>query len=148
MLKRGCVHMSVLPRRTLSTWFRDEDLEEKFIRSGGPGGQSVNKNATCVFLRHTPSGISVKCQEQRSLAQNRKIAREWLEEKLKEQVHGIPSKITKKIEKKRRNKQRRKSRRNLKLHKEHVAFFEENRHVLVGLVLLLHCSHLLGTETT
>ena len=57
---------------------RDVDLEESFARSGGPGGQNVNKVATAVTLRHRPSGVSVTVQDSRSQAMNRKLARERL----------------------------------------------------------------------
>ena len=54
------------------------DLEERFARSSGPGGQNVNKVATAVTLRHRPSGITVTVQDSRSQGQNRKLARERL----------------------------------------------------------------------
>ncbi len=56
----------------------EKDLEEQFVRSSGPGGQNVNKLATCVILTHRPSGIRVKCQKERSQALNRITAREIL----------------------------------------------------------------------
>src|SRR3981081_4247064 len=53
-------------------------LEEIFARSGGPGGQNVNKVSTAVTLRHLPSGLRVTVQDSRSQALNRKLARERL----------------------------------------------------------------------
>src|SRR5947199_355045 len=75
--------MSPKADRTLADRFarlgvREEDLEERFARSGGPGGQNVNKVSTAVTLRHVPTGTSVTVQDSRSQAQNRALARERL----------------------------------------------------------------------
>jgi protein subunit release factor B len=68
-----------LARRMASLGIRDEDIEESFVRSGGHGGQNVNKVATCVQLIHRPTGTQVKCQTTRHQGQNRFLARQLLE---------------------------------------------------------------------
>lgn len=65
-----------------------DDLEEDFVRGGGPGGQAVNKTSNAVILKHKPSGIVVKCHQTRSLARNREIAREILTQKLDLIING------------------------------------------------------------
>ena len=67
-----------IERRLRHLGIRDVDLVETFARSGGPGGQNVNKVSTTVTLRHRPSGISVTVRDSRSQGQNRKLARERL----------------------------------------------------------------------
>jgi len=67
---------------------REEDLVEKFVRSSGKGGQHVNKTSTCVWIRHVPSGIEVKCMEERSQSLNRFLARRELLERFEELAGG------------------------------------------------------------
>ena len=86
---------------------RDEDLEESFMCSGGPGGQNVNKVSTCVLLKHRPTGLSVKCQKERMQAMNRYWARRMLVEKLEAQVLGRESDEARRIARIRRQKRKR-----------------------------------------
>ena len=60
----------------------EKDIEERFIRSSGKGGQKVNKTATCVYLKHIPTGIEVKCMKDRSQSINRFLARRELLKKI------------------------------------------------------------------
>ena len=71
-----------IARRMAALGMTDADLEESFIRSGGHGGQNVNKVATCVQLTHKPSGLQVKCQTTRHQGQNRVLARTMLLDKI------------------------------------------------------------------
>jgi len=86
---------------------REEDLVEKFIRARGPGGQNINKVATCVYLKHLPTGFEVKMQKARSQALNRFLARRELMRKIENYVLGKESEEEKRREKIRRAKQRR-----------------------------------------
>jgi protein subunit release factor B len=99
-----------LRERMQKLGIRDEDLVEKFVRSGGHGGQNVNKVATCVYLKHIPSGIEVKCQKERSQALNRFWARRVLADKLENQILGEKSAEQQRIEKIRRQKRKRSKR--------------------------------------
>jgi protein subunit release factor B len=89
---------------------READLEERFVRSGGAGGQNVNKVATCVVLRHLPTGTSVKVQEARTQAMNRFLARRLICEKLETEREGRRSAREQEIERLRRQKRKRSKR--------------------------------------
>lgn len=86
---------------------RENDLTEKFILGSGSGGQKVNKTASCVYLKHGPSGIEIKCQRSRSRELNRYYARKELCEQLEERKLGAASKRRQAAEKIRRQKRRR-----------------------------------------
>jgi len=94
---------------------RDEDLFESFIRSGGHGGQNVNKSSTCVYLKHIPTGIEVKCQKERSQALNRYCARKILVAKIESLRLGKQSAEQQRIHKIRKQKRRRSRRAQLKV---------------------------------
>ena len=86
---------------------KEEDLVEKFILGSGSGGQKINKTSSCVYLKHLPTGIEVKCQQNRSRELNRLLARRELCEKLEESLFKEKSKKQQAIEKIRRQKRRR-----------------------------------------
>lgn len=98
-----------------SLGIRQVDIVEKFIRSGGPGGQNVNKTSTCVYLRHIPTGIEVKCQKERVQVLNRYLARRILVRKIENIVLGRLSEERQLIEKIRRQKRKRSKRAKLKV---------------------------------
>ncbi len=83
------------------------DLLEKFTRGSGAGGQKINKTNSCVFLKHLPSGMCIKCQMDRSRELNRFLARRELCERLEQIRDGKASTQTQAIEKLRRQKRRR-----------------------------------------
>jgi protein subunit release factor B len=88
----------------------EDDIAETFIRSSGKGGQHVNKTSTCVYLKHLPTGIEVKCQQERSQSLNRYRARVILAMKIEQLVKGRESEEVQRIEKLRRQKRKRSKR--------------------------------------
>ncbi len=85
----------------------ESDLRETFVRSSGPGGQKVNKTASCVHIVHIPSGLSVKCQQSRSQALNRFLARRLLLDRLERIQQGLARADRARVEKIKRQKRRR-----------------------------------------
>ena len=85
----------------------ESDFRETFIRSSGPGGQKVNKTSSCVQLLHVPTGLAVKCQQERSQALNRFLARRLLLDRIERIQTGVVSAEKQRIEKLKRQKRRR-----------------------------------------
>ncbi len=99
-----------LERRMRDCELLESDIEEKFVRSSGAGGQKVNKTSTCVHLKHIPSGLSVKVQKSRSQGLNRYYARKQMCELLENKLLGKESAEAKRREKIRKQKDRRRRR--------------------------------------
>ena len=96
-----------LTQRMAALGVRETDIEESFVRSGGHGGQNVNKTSTCVMLLHRPTGLQVKCQETRQQGLNRFIARRLLLDKIEAAKNGFVAARRVAIEKIRRQKRKR-----------------------------------------
>jgi protein subunit release factor B len=96
--------------RMLELGVAENDFEESFIRSSGPGGQKVNKTSSCVYLVHIPTGLAVKCQRERSQSLNRYLARKLLLDKIERVQKGFIAKEKEKLEKIRRQKRKRSKR--------------------------------------
>ena len=96
-----------LTQRMAALGVREADIDETFVRSGGHGGQNVNKTSTCVMLLHRPTGLQVKCQATRQQGLNRFIARRLLLDKIEALKRGYVAAQRAEIEKIRRQKRRR-----------------------------------------
>ena len=96
-----------LDRRLAALGITEDELLEKFVRGLGAGGQKINKTSNCVFLKHLPSGVCIKCQMDRSREMNRFLARRELCEQLEAIRDGNATAKTQAIEKMRRQKRRR-----------------------------------------
>jgi len=96
-----------LARRMTALGVREADIAETFVRSGGHGGQNVNKTSTCVMLLHRPTGLQVKCQATRQQGLNRFIARRLLLDKIEERQKGFVAARRDEIERIRRQKRKR-----------------------------------------
>ncbi len=96
-----------LQQKMLDLGISENDIEETFVRSSGPGGQKVNKTSSCVQLLHVPTGLSVKCQQERSQSLNRFLARRLLLDKIERVQKGFVEEERVKVEKIRRQKRKR-----------------------------------------
>jgi protein subunit release factor B len=96
----------------------ESDIIERFVRSSGAGGQKVNKTSSCVYLKHIPSGIEVKCQKERSQALNRFLARRILTDKIEQVQLGKKSEEDQRIAKIKRQKRKRSKRAKEKILRE------------------------------
>jgi peptide chain release factor len=108
---------------------KEDDLIEKFILGSGSGGQKINKTSSCVYLKHLPTGIEVKCQQERSRELNRYYARKELCQRIEEKEKKIKSQRQKEAEKIRRQKRRRSRRSKEKMlaDKKHHALKKDSR---------------------
>lgn len=99
---------AALAARLAELGILESDLDESFIRSRGNGGQNVNKVSTCVVLVHRPTGISVRCDEERTQGLNRYRARQRLADLVDSELNGVNSRSSVEAEKARKRKQNRK----------------------------------------
>jgi protein subunit release factor B len=104
-----------LVERMQALGVREEDIDEQFVRSSGAGGQKVNKTSSCVVLHHRPTGIRVKCRQERSQALNRFLARRILLDKIESKLRGAESAEQQEIARIRRQKRKRSRRAKEKL---------------------------------
>ncbi len=105
---------AALEQRLAELGIRDADFLEKFVRGSGAGGQKINKTSNCVFLKHLPTGVAIKCQMDRSREMNRYLARRELCDQLDAIREGRATAKTQAIEKMRRQKRPRSRRSKLR----------------------------------
>lgn len=107
----------------------ENDISEKFVRGSGAGGQKINKTSVVVWLKHEPTGIEVRCQDSRSQALNRFLARRRLVEKIEQKILGEKSAVQQEIQKIRRQKRKRSKRAREKMlaNKKHHAQIKQLR---------------------
>lgn len=111
-------NLDKLKKRMNKLEISEESLIEKFILGSGSGGQKINKTHSCVYLKHLPTGIEIKCQQDRSREINRYLARMKLCSQLEKHLLGIKQKEEKEREKIRRQKKRRSRRTKQKMVEE------------------------------
>ena len=102
--------LAQLQQRMSALGVNEAEIEETFVRSGGAGGQKVNKSSSCVMLLHRPTGLRVKSQTTRHQAMNRFLARRLLLDKIERMQKGRVEAERARIEKVRRQKRKRSGR--------------------------------------
>ncbi len=100
--------IDALEKRMAALGIRKADIEEKFVKSAGRGGQKVNKSNSAVFLKHLPTGLTVKYGKTRSQNLNRFLALRHLTDKIEAVRKGEDTAARKAAEKIRKQKKRRK----------------------------------------
>jgi protein subunit release factor B len=122
-----------LQQRMAGLGVREEEFRETFIRSSGPGGQKVNKTSSCVHLVHLPTGLSVKCQQERSQTLNRFLARRLLLDRIERLRTGLVAAERMRVEKVRRQKRRRSRRSQEKiLEAKHLQSEKKSLRIRIG----------------
>lgn len=139
----------LLRERMKALKIHQKDIAESFIRASGRGGQKVNKTSSCVVLRHVPTGISVKCQEDRSQSVNRYLALRRLVAKIEHKVNGLKSEEAKRRHKIRKQKQRRSRRAKEKMleDKKRRSQLKESRRPIKAVVAAFLALALVGPES-
>ena len=99
--------LTQLAQRMAALGVHEAEIEETFVRSGGAGGQNVNKSSSCVMVLHRPTGLRVKCQTTRQQGLNRFLARRLLLDKIERLQKGYVEAERSRIEKIRRQKRKR-----------------------------------------
>ena len=119
--------LAQVDQRMAALGVRESDLEETFVRSGGHGGQNVNKTSSCVMLLHRPTGLRVKCQTTRHQALNRFLARRLLLDKIERAQKGYVQAQRDIVEKIRRQKRKRSRRAKQRLLADKARHSEKKR---------------------
>jgi peptide chain release factor len=121
-----------LEARLAAVGVREQDIVEKFVLGTGKGGQKLNKTSSCVYLRHVPTGLEVKCQRERSRELNRFLARRELCDRIEARIRGVATARQEAAEKIRRQKRRRSRRQKERMVAEKRRHAEKKRERKAG----------------